>query len=33
MNKAVEDLEDKMNNALDEAEDCRAKADKLQKIN
>ena len=33
MNKAVEDLEDKMNNALDESEEMRAKADKLSKLN
>ena len=33
MNKAVEDLEDKMNNALDESEEMRAKADKLAKLN
>ena len=33
MNRAVEDLEDKMNSALDEAEEMRAKADKLEKLN
>ena len=33
MNRAVEDLEDKLNQALDEAEDMREKANKLDKIN
>lgn len=33
MNRAVEDLEDKLNQALDEAEDMREKANKLDKVN
>lgn len=33
MNKAIEDLEDKLNSALDEAEELRAKSDQLQKVN
>ena len=33
MHRAIEDLEDKMNNALDESEEMRAKSDKLAKLN
>ena len=33
MNKAVEDLEDKLNNALDEAEEMRSKSEQLEKLN
>lgn len=33
MNRAVEDLEDKLNRALDESEDMRDKTIKLEKIN
>ena len=33
MNKAVEDLEDKLHNALDEAEEMRSKSEQLEKLN
>ena len=33
MNKAVEDLEDKLNSALDEAEEMRSKSEQLEKLN
>ena len=33
MNKAVEDLEDKLNNALDEAEEMWSKSEQLEKLN
>ena len=33
MNKTVEDLEDKLNSALDEAEEMRSKSEQLEKLN
>ena len=33
MNKAVEDLEDKLNSALDLAEEMRSKSEQLEKLN
>ena len=33
MNKAVEDLEDKLHSALDEAEEMRSKSEQLEKLN
>ena len=33
MNKTIEDLEDKLNAALDEAEELRTKSEQLEKLN
>ena len=33
MNKAVEDLEDKLHSTLDEAEEMRSKSEQLEKLN
>ena len=33
MNKTVEDLEEKLNSALDEAEEMRSKSEQLEKLN
>lgn len=33
MNKTMEDLEDKLNAALDESEDLRSKSEQLEKLN
>ena len=33
MNKTVEDLEDKLNTALDESDELRSKSEQLEKLN